>query len=711
MPFQVSPGVSVREIDLTTTVPAVSTNDAGMVGVFSKGPIEEIVLVENEQQLIEIFGRPSDNNYVSFLSAANFLHYGNKLRVVRVNPQSDGSGVSGKNAGTGTSSVLIKNHNHFHETIMDTDRKNDGPGFGWVARNPGALGDSLKVSIAAGPHAYANANVAFVNTAATTGATTIRLHGRKGGSVTAPGYIAAVGATSTSNEYTLEDGVIKVGDYIKFPNATYPETKYRVTAIAADDLVTGASPAMTGRELEGAANLVTFSPALVEDVAVLSSVEREWQYASYFDHAPGETVWAKGLGTLDVNVTGDEMHLVVVDTDGEISGQRDVVLEAFGGLSKAENAKDPEGGAPLYYREAVNERSNYVYWAEPEASHPDGTTTSWGARVGSGAVAFAKSPNSNSLQLNSRTGVESEKWATDADFKTALDLFRNQEEVDISVMFLANTSTTVVKHAIQNVAEVRKDFIVCISPERADVVPTGTESSAFALKRVLDFRRTQLNNMSSSYGVMDSGWKYVHDKYNNKFRWIPLSSDTAGCIIRTDNEADPWYSPAGYNRGHIKNLVKLAWSPSKGQRDDLYKNDINPVVNFPGEGTVLFGDKTMYGRNSAFDRINVRRLFIVLEKAISTAAKFLLFEFNDEFTRAQFRNMVEPFLRDVKGRRGIYDFKVVCDEANNPGSVIDRNEFVGDIYIKPARSINYIQLNFIAVSTGVSFSEVVGQAG
>jgi phage tail sheath protein FI len=223
---------------------------------------------------------------------------------------------------------------------------------------------------------------------------------------------------------------------------------------------------------------------------------------------------------------------------------------------------------------------------------------------------------------------------------------------------------------------------------------------------IVEFRNTL---GSSSYAFLDGNWKYQYDKYNDVYRWVPFNGDVAGLVVRSTDERDAWWSPAGFNRGQIKNVVKTAWSPSKTFRDELYKNGVNPILTFPGEGTILFGDKTLLAKPSAFDRINVRRLFIVLEKAIATAAKYSLFEFNDQFTRSQFRNLVEPFLRDVQGRRGIYDFRVVCDESNNTGEVIDRNEFIGDIYIKPARSINFIQLNFVAVRTGVDFSEVVGQ--
>ena len=277
--------------------------------------------------------------------------------------------------------------------------------------------------------------------------------------------------------------------------------------------------------------------------------------------------------------------------------------------------------------------------------------------------------------------------------------------MDVSLILGAAANQTVATHIINNICEARLDCIVCLSPEEADVV----NNSIYAGKEredIVEFRNTL---PSTSYAVLDSTWKYQYDKYNDVFRYVPSNGDTAGLMVRTDTTRDPWFSPAGFNRGNIKNVAKLAFNPRKADRDELYKSGINPIVTFPGQGTVLFGDKTLLAKPSAFDRINVRRLFIVLEKAISTAAKFTLFEFNDAFTRAQFRNLVEPFLRDVQGRRGIFDFRVVCDETNNTGEVIDRNEFIGDIYIKPARSINFIQLNFIAVRTGVDFEEIVGK--
>jgi phage tail sheath protein FI len=294
---------------------------------------------------------------------------------------------------------------------------------------------------------------------------------------------------------------------------------------------------------------------------------------------------------------------------------------------------------------------------------------------------------------------------SDAAYIDGYDKFSNADETDISFILGAAANQTRAVHLINNIAEKRLDCIALLSPERADVVNNALYSGKQA-EDIVAYRNTL---PSSSYGVMDSGWKYQYDKFNDVYRYVPLNGDTGGTMVRTDQQRDPWFSPAGFNRGNIKNVIKLAFNPNKAERDVLYKAGVNPVVSFPGQGTVLFGDKTLLAKPSAFDRINVRRLFIVLEKSISTASKFTLFEFNDEFTRANFVNLVEPFLRDVQGRRGITDFRVVCDESNNTPEVIDRNEFIGDIFIKPARSINFIQLNFVAVRTGVDFSEVVGQ--
>ena len=410
-----------------------------------------------------------------------------------------------------------------------------------------------------------------------------------------------------------------------------------------------------------------------------------WEYASLFDAAPSTSTYVSGVGG-----SNDEMHVIVIDEDGLWTGAAGTVLEKFPFVSKASDAKKSDG-TNAYYKNVVNTSSKYIWWMDHTASVATGTA--WGSSAN--ATSFANLTSNVTVSLSNGVSADS---PTDGNLINSFNIFSNDEIYDISLIPTGNVSTTVGLAAV-GVAEFRKDAIAFVSPQRDDVVGVvGAQASNIVTTR---------NSFgSSSYAVMDSGWKYQYDRYNDVYRWVPMNGDTAGLAVRTDFVADPWFSPAGFNRGQIKNVVKLAYSPSKTDRDTLYKAGINPVVTFPGNGTVLYGDKTMLTKPSAFDRINVRRLFIVLEKAIATAAKYQLFEFNDQFTRAQFRNLVEPFLRDVQGRRGVTDFKVVCDETNNTGEVIDRNEFVADIYIKPARAINFIQLNFIATRTGISFEEV-----
>ena len=418
-----------------------------------------------------------------------------------------------------------------------------------------------------------------------------------------------------------------------------------------------------------------------------ANVFSTWTYSANFDAAPGTSAYVSGLGG-----SHDELHIAVIDEDGLFSGTAGTVVEKFSFASKASDGKRADGTS-AYYKDVVNTQSAYIYWMDHTAN-VTATSTAWGNAAN--ASLFANLTSNVTLSL---AGGVSADAPTDGNITSALALFANDEKFDISLLPLGAASATVVNYAISSVAEVRKDVIVFASPTLANVVNNaGAEATD-----VVTFRESLT---SSSYAVLDSGWKYQYDRYNDVYRWIPLNGDTAGLAVRTDFVADPWFSPAGFNRGQVKNVVKLAYSPSKADRDTLYKKGINPVVTFPGNGTVLFGDKTLLAKPSAFDRINVRRLFIVLEKAIATAAKFQLFEFNDPFTRAQFRNLVEPFLRDVQGRRGITDFKVVCDESNNTAQVIDTNNFVADIFIKPARAINFIQLNFIATRSGISFEEV-----
>lgn len=417
-----------------------------------------------------------------------------------------------------------------------------------------------------------------------------------------------------------------------------------------------------------------------------------WSYNDLFDSAPNTSSFVAAQGG-----SKDEMHIAVIDEDGKFSGTANTVLEKFAFVSKASDARNDDGSSN-YYVNVINERSKYIYIINhAQDANLDSDTTTWGSAASN--TTFQQGAESYTKSLSNGTSA----LATDAEIIRAYDKFANAEEVDVSLIMTGGHSKTVSQHIIDNIAEVRKDCIVFISPASANVVNNLDGETEDSIDQKDSIGR------STSYGVMDSGWKYQFDKYNNVYRWVPLNGDIAGLCARTEYQRDAWFSPAGFNRGQIKNVVRLAWNPDKSSRNDLYKNGINPVVTFPGEGTVLFGDKTMLAKPSAFDRINVRRLFIVLEKAISRAAKYSLFEFNDEFTRAQFVSLVEPYLRDVQGRRGIYDYRVVCDTSNNTPEVIDRNEFVGDIYIKPAKSINFIQLNFVAVRTGVAFEEIVGR--
>jgi len=426
--------------------------------------------------------------------------------------------------------------------------------------------------------------------------------------------------------------------------------------------------------------------SLVVETCANASSFATWDYKGYFTSAPGTSDQASVAGG-----SNDEMHIVVIDAGGKFTGAAGTVLETFGFVSKASDAT--VNGSTNYYKQVIFNNSKYIYAVNPVAYST--THTTWGLTVD---TTFANPSSTVTTTLSG--GAD----AVPANLESAYDMFNNKETIDVSLVLTGDADVATQQYVIDNVANSRADCLAFISPAMSDVVnQAGSEYDNIA---------TWLASLSrsSSFVVADSGWKYQFDKYNNVYRWIPLNGDIAGLCVFTDAVRDPWFSPAGFNRGAIKNCIKLAWNPSKTYSDVLYAAGVNPVVSFPGQGTVLYGDKTLQSKPSAFDRINVRRLFITLEKAIAQAAKFSLFELNDEFTRAQFTALVTPFLRDVQGRRGITDFKVVCDSTNNTGQVVDSNQFVGDIYIKPARSINYIQLNFVAVGTGVDFTTVVGVA-
>lgn len=414
----------------------------------------------------------------------------------------------------------------------------------------------------------------------------------------------------------------------------------------------------------------------------------DWAYKAEFNSAPGTSSFVADKGGED-----DELHIIVIDAGGLFTGTAGTILEKFSYVSKASDAKKSDG-SNNYYKTVLNNQSRYVYWMD----HPT-AGTNWGTAAFGTSTTYVSLTSAVTRSLSG--GVDS-GTPSDGDLQNGFALYANAETYDISLLPLGNVSSTVANFVIGNVAETRLDCVVFVSPNNGGAPIVGSTSTE--INDIIGYKDDVAT--STSYAVIDSGSKYQYDRYNDVYRWIPLNGDIAGLCARTDYQTDPWFSPGGMTRGQIKNAIKLGINPNKAQRDDLYKNGVNPVVSFPGEGTVLYGDKTMLAKPSAFDRINVRRLFIVLEKAIATAAKFQLFEFNDSFTRAQFRNLVEPFLRDVQGRRGVTDFRVVCDETNNTAEVIDSNNFVADIYIKPNRSINFITLNFVAARSGVNFEEL-----
>lgn len=424
-----------------------------------------------------------------------------------------------------------------------------------------------------------------------------------------------------------------------------------------------------------------------------STVFDAWAYKDLFDSAPGTSDYANTKGG-----SNDEMHIVVIDSLGLLSSTPGTVLEKFAYVSAASDAKG-EGGVNNYYPDVLEQRSRYIFWTD----HPSSGTIfdNWGSTAAN--KNFLTPTGSDVLGTLTTTlqGGDDGDVPTDGKLQLGWDLFKSKEDIEISLLITGAVSTTIGTY-VAAIAEQRGDCVAFISPQYTDVIDnSGNEATD-----VVD-TRNQLN-VNSSYAIMDSGWKYQYDKFADKFRWMPLNPDIAGLCARTDNVREPWFSPAGEQRGRILNVAKLAYNPPKGDRDTLYKNGVNPVVNIQGSGPILFGDKTLLAKPSAFDRINVRRLFIVLEKTIESAARNAMFEFNDAFTRGQFLALVEPYLNSVRARRGVTDFKVVCDESNNTPEVVDNNQFIGDIYIKPARSINFIQLNFVAVRSGVDFSEIVG---
>jgi len=670
MGFQVSPGVEVKEVDLTNIVPAVSTTIGAVCGPFEKGPVSEITSISSEKQLVEVFGKPNANNFEYFFTAANFLQYSNSLRVVRTESAL-------KNASSGGSGILIRNTLHYQESFAD----GQGTHGTWSARTAGIHANGIKIDIC-DKNNFSEMSNKQVNDASA----------------------SAAEATITMDAFDAAD--FAVGEVIEFYSdaggtvfATGHEAqKYEITAVDTS------AETITFRQLDDPAG-----SGLIADLADDSYVKRYWRFSDLFDTAPGTSEFASARGVGD-----DEIHIVVYDSSGrqtgfdnDVAGERlNSVLETFAFVSKHPEATTPQGNSN-YYPDVIYRDSKFIYWGDHPTAAID-ASGDWGQPLSSdlsvqGSKFFNKlATGVENVDRSTLANGTDDYAVTDGEQLTSYARFDDGEAVDVNLIMAAKATSTLATNLV-TIVEKRKDALVFISPERSDVVGVADSNTQTTnVKNFFDLLP------STSFAVFDSGYKYQYDRFNDVYRYVPLNGDIAGVTAFTESVADAFFSPAGFTRGQIRGAVKLAYEPNKDQRDTLYKARINPVNSFPGQGTVLFGDKTALAKPSAFDRINVRRLFIILEKAIATAAKFQLFEFNDEFTRAQFKNLVEPFLREIQGRRGITDFKVVADESNNTGEVIDRNEFVADIFVKPTRSINFITLNFVAVRTGVAFTEIGG---
>lgn len=701
MAIQVSPGINISEFDNTTVVPAVSTSVGAMAGVFQWGPGYIKTLVDSENTLVQKFGKPSANNYETFFTAANFLAYGNALYVVRAYSNTTYNAVANTAA---QGNIQVDNYDEWQAVHVANTAEYANIAF--LAKYPGSLGNSLKVSVCDSVNAYSSNLI--VSTAGS-GATLNYTPGSN--QISVWGGSNTSGAANTAANTILSQ--VSVGDYIRAGNSTIGFQFLKVTAKNTVG-VEGNANAQVNVAISGTAATYTYQSVMTINVdarfALSTTLQvssnglansgstRFWEFYNAVDKAPGVSTYMASQGLTTV----DELHIVVSDAGGKFTGTQNSILEVWPNLSRATDAKSTSG-ATRFYRNVIDAQSAFIFAGTARSTSGTGLAS---------AISAASNTTPYSATFVNGTDGDAESAIALGPVAQAYDIFGVKYDTDISLLMQGKgiSGGSLGNYIIANVAEKRKDCVAFVSPDLSIVTNAVTTDP---VQYAVDFRGST-NGVSgltynSSYAVMDGNYKYQYDKYNDAYRWVPLNGDIAGLCAATDQTRDAWYSPAGFNRGQIKNVVKLLYNPTLAQRDLLYKNDVNPVVQFPGQGTVLYGDKTLLGKPSAFDRINVRRLFIVVEKAIEKASQSSLFEFNDAFTRGQFKNLIEPFLREVQGRRGIYDFRVVCDETNNTGQVIDSNQFVGDIYIKPAKSINFIQLNFVAVRTGVDFNTIVGQ--
>lgn len=622
----ISPGIKITESDLVSSSQAVSSTSGAFSGQFRWGPIGQAVQVSNETELVNEFGKPNATNVVDFLSASNFLGYTNSLFVVRAaNTALNATAEATTGSGTAGTGVSIKNE----DVYLNTASFNNGP---WAGRYSGALGNALKVSLCP-------SSAAFSSTLTGT-------------------YSVTAGSTTVTGSGTAANTEMQVGDIIVLGGRAT-----KVSAIANATSLTLEAAHLTG--------------------ASAATGTRRWEFFGEFDSAPGTSTAGTAAGA-----TGDELHVVVVDKTGDITGSAGTVLEKYAYLSKGSNAKADSGGSN-YYPTVINDRSNWIFWTDH-----DNAGTNWGNTLSGTTYTSVTVPKAYTL-----TGGSDGNALTDGDRSSAYVLLANKQEIPASIIVTGQANATVVNRIIADVAEVRKDVIVCVSPIRTAVVNNaGSEATS-----ILSWADTVTR---STYAIADSGWKYQYDKYNDAYVYVPLNADTAGCMARNDSVREPWLSPAGFNNGRIQNLVRLAYNPNQADRDTLYKAAVNPVITQVGQGTVLFGDKTFTLKNTSMNRVNVRRLFIELQKTIGQSADNVLFDQNDATTRDGFVSLVVPYLRSVQSRRGITAFRVVCDESNNPEDVVNANEFVCDIFVQPIRSVNFIQLNFVSVRGNATFAEI-----
>ena len=743
---QSSPGVVVQERDLTTITTLSTANVGVLAGPFDQGPVEEIIDISNERELAERFGKPNEYNYEYWYTAAQYLSYGGVLKTIRV------ASTALKNAVDTGTAPLIKNLQNYETNYQDANNT-----WSWAARTPGALGNSIGVfmtdagadQVAVIPAPGSGNEFEFVADEAVT---------------------AASGAAGKVFKYSIVLTVESVvGDFTPGTSTTIAisGSNEAVTVLAWDPAnkkleiglpsggVTGIiADAQTVTQGSNTCDIATsgierklliakdkgsidFAAAdslndTNSNAAAVTSVRGEYAEREYLPgvkwvnvaERPGTSLYASNAGG-----HRDEMHIIVIDIDGKVTGTTGAVLERFIGVSKASDAKSSVGETN-YYVEVMKQKSQYLFWGEHETEVFNATATpadgNWGLsaarqfnllRSAAGSTDYpagrttvgSKNNSTHYYRLINGTDYANSGGVytiSNADIASAYELCEDPESQTIDYILTgpsgADDAAALAKvTSLVNIAEERRDCMVFVSPRRGNLIGVSNAT-------------TQTDNLvkffdllpSSSYMVFDSGYKYIYDKYNDVYRYVPCNGDVAGLCLQTTEVAEPWFSPAGFQRGVLRNAIKLAYTPNKTQRDRLYSSRINPIVSFPGQGVVLFGDKTALGFASAFDRINVRRLFLTIERVISGAAKSQLFEQNDESQRSLFLNIIEPYMRDVQGRRGVTDFLVKCDSDNNPPEAVDRGEFYAEIFVKPTRTINYITLTFVATRTGVAFSEV-----